>query len=83
MVEMPLLVVAILSPRQGAASILAQFKADFALGISSRWLVAPLTQTVHVYQSAAKRTTFSIGSTGEVVVPSLDIYIPIAEIFGI
>jgi Uma2 family endonuclease len=78
MTEMPLLVVEILSPRQGTASILAKFEAYFALGIPSCWLVDPLTQTVHVYQSSTSRTTFS---TGDVVDPSLDIHIPISDIF--
>lgn len=51
MTEMPLRVVEILSPRQGTAGILEKFEAYFALGIPSCWLVDPLTQTVHVYQS--------------------------------
>ncbi len=80
MTEMPLLVVEILSPRQGTASILEKFEAYFALGISSCWLVDPLTQTVHVYQSATDRATFS---TGEVVDTSLDIRMPISEIFEV
>lgn len=78
MTEMPLLVVEILSPRQGTASILAKFEAYFALGIPSCWLVDPLTQTVHVYHSSTDRTTFS---TGDVVDSSLDIRMPSSEIF--
>ncbi len=79
MTEMPLLVAEILSPRQGTASVLAKFEAYFALGIPSCWLVDPLTQTVHVYQSSTDRTTFS---TGDVVDPSLDIRMPSSDIFG-
>ena len=78
MTEMPLLVVEILSPRQGTASILAKFDAYFALGIPSCWLVDPLTQTVHVYHSSTDRTTFA---TGDVVDASLDIRLPSADIF--
>ncbi|MDH3602582.1 MAG: Uma2 family endonuclease [Candidatus Tectomicrobia bacterium] len=79
MTEMPLLIVEILSPRQGTGSILEKFGAYFALGIRSSWLVDPLTQTVHIYQSPTSRTTFS---TGDVVDPSLDIHMPISEIFA-
>ena len=78
MTEMPLLVVEILSPRQGTGNILKKFEAYFALGIPSSWLVDPLTQTVHVYQSPTHRTTFS---NGDVVDSSNDITVPIAEIF--
>jgi Uma2 family endonuclease len=79
MTEMPLLVIEILSPRQGTGGILEKFEAYFALGIPSSWLVDPLTQTVHVYQSPTQRTTFS---EGDVVDPSLPIQMPMAEIFG-
>ncbi len=78
MTEMPLLAVEILSPRQGTASILEKFDAYFALGIQSNWLVDPLTQTVHVYQSPTQRKTFS---DGQVVDPTLNIRIPVADIF--
>ncbi|ETW95620.1 MAG: hypothetical protein ETSY1_29865 [Candidatus Entotheonella factor] len=79
MTEMPILVIEILSPRQGTASILGKFEAYFALGIPSCWLVDPLTQTVHVYRSPTDRTTFS---TGDVADTSLHSHTPIAEIFG-
>ena len=79
MTEMPLLVVEILSPRQGTASILEKFDAYFALGIPSCWLVDPLTQTVHVYHASTDRTTFS---TGNVVDASLDIRMACADLFG-
>lgn len=83
MTEMPLLAVGrsngerILSPGQGTASILEKFDAYFALGIQSSWLVDPLTQTVHVYQSPTQQKTFS---GGQVVDPRLDINIPLADI---
>ncbi len=80
MTDMPLLAIEILSPRQGTAGILEKFEAYFALDIPSCWLVDPLTQTVHVYQSCTDRTTFS---TGDVVDPSLDIRMPMAEIFEV
>ena len=79
MSEMPLLAVEILSPRQGTGTILEKFDAYFALGIKSSWLVDPLTQTVHVYQSSTQRTTFS---EGQVVDRILNIEVSLAEIFG-
>ena len=79
MSEMPLLAAEILSPRQGTSTILEKFDAYFALGIKSSWLVDPLTQTVHVYQSPTQRRTFS---EGQVVDPTLKIEISLAEIFG-
>jgi len=78
MTEMPLLVVEILSPRQGTGSILEKFEAYFALGIQSCWLVDPLTQTVHVYAAPTQRTTFT---NGTVVDSQLGIEVPIARIF--
>ena len=41
----------ILSPKQDTYDILEKFKAYFALGITSCWLVAPALRTVTVYAS--------------------------------
>ena len=79
MTEMPLLVVEILSPRQGTAGILEKFDAYFALGILSCWLVDPLTRVVHVYHSSTERTTFS---TGQLTDSSLDMEMSVKEIFS-
>ena len=78
MKEMPILVVEVLSPRQGTGSILEKFDAYFALGIKSCWLVDPLTQIVHVYHSSTKRISFS---EGNVIDATADIEMSLAAIF--
>lgn len=78
MKEMPLLVVEVLSPRQGTGIILEKFDAYFALAIQSCWLVDPLTQTVHVYHSPTNRVSFSEGT---VVDTTTGIEMSLAEIF--
>lgn len=62
MTDMPLLVVEVLSPRQGTGSILETFDAYFALGIQSCWLVDPLTRIVHAFHSPTDRIAFSEGN---------------------
>lgn len=78
MIEMPLLAVEILSPKQGTYDILEKFKVYFELGVRSCWLVEPALHTVAVYQSIAQWTTFG---SGEVIDERLDIRIPLSEIF--
>lgn len=78
MQEMPLMVIEILSPRQGTGTILEKFGAYFALDIQSCWLVDPLTKTVHVYTSPTDFTTFSGGVVHD---RKIGIELPSAEIF--
>lgn len=78
MTEMPLLAVEILSPKQGAYEILQKFEAYFALGVRSCWLVDPTTEVVAVYSALDQHTTFS---AGEVVDRTLDIHVPLVDIF--
>jgi len=78
MTEMPLLAVEILSPRQAAYEILQKFEIYFALGVKSCWLVDPTTAVVSVYTAIDQNQTFS---TGEVVDSTLDLRLPLAEIF--
>jgi Uma2 family endonuclease len=78
MSEMPLLVIEILSPRQGAQEILEKFAAYFALGVLSCWLVDPTTAIVAVYAALDQHKTFS---SGEVIDETLDIRLPLVEIF--
>lgn len=77
--EMPLLVVEVLSPRQFIASLLEKFRAYFALGIISCWLVEPTTRTVHVYTSMTQWQTFTVADV--IHDPALNIDIPCAEVF--
>ncbi|MBV7333289.1 Uma2 family endonuclease [Chloroflexi bacterium TSY] len=80
MTDMPLLVVEVLSPRQGTSSILEKFDAYFALGIQSCWLVDPLTQIVHVYRSPTERIAFSEGNVVDALV---GIEMPLDAIFEV
>lgn len=78
MKEMPLLVVEILSPRQGTDEVLEKFQVYFALGIRSCWLVDPALETIAVYSSMADRTVFS---TGDIVDPEFKIRASLLDIF--
>jgi Uma2 family endonuclease len=78
MEEMPLLVIEIVSPRQGVLTIVKKFQAYFALGIRSCWLVEPITRVVRVYHPDRNPQTFV---TGEVIDEVTDLKIPVAEIF--
>jgi len=78
MSEMPLLAIEILSPKQGIYDIVEKFKLYFALGVKACWLVIPHTQTVIVYSTRDHFTTFG---SGDVVDETLDIRLPLAEIF--
>jgi len=78
MVEMPLVAVEILSPKQGAYEILEKFEVYFALGVKSCWLVDPTTEIVAVYTAFDQHQTFS---TGEIIDDKVGIRIPLAQIF--
>lgn len=79
MVEMPLLAVEVLSPKQGNYTILEKFKLYFELGIKSCWLVLPNFNTIIVYSTINKHKIFSEGILTDEV---LDIQLPIIEIFS-
>lgn len=78
MIEMPLVAVEILSPKQGAYEILEKFEVYFALGVKSCWLVDPTTEIVAVYSALDQHQPFS---TGEIIDDRVGIRIPLAEIF--
>lgn len=78
MTEMPLLVVEIVSPRQGLFGIMQKFVAYFALGVRSCWLIDPVQGTVSVYTSP---TTFELFKDGDVKDTVLEIVVPISDIF--
>ncbi|MCB0061014.1 MAG: Uma2 family endonuclease [Caldilineaceae bacterium] len=78
MQEMPKLVIEVISPRQGALSIVEKFQAYFALGVPSCWLVDPITTVVSVYHPEEPPKTFA---TGDVIDSAVDLQIPLAEIF--
>ena len=80
MQEMPLLTIEILSPKQAISDILAKFKAYFALGIKSCWLIVPSLKTVAVYSQPSHFKTFGMDSN-EVIDNIMDIRLPIQKIF--
>lgn len=79
MSEMPLVAIEILSPRQGFDEILEKFKAYFALGIRSCWLVAPAINAVTIYTSPTQWTNFV---EGDVVDEPIGIRLSLNEIFA-
>jgi len=78
MAEMPLLVVEILSPRQGTQEILEKFAVYFALGVQSCWLIDPTIAVVAVYSALEQHKIFA---ADEVVDQVVDVRLPFTEIF--
>jgi len=81
MTEMPLLVIEVLSPKQTIDEILAKFKAYFALGIKSCWLVTPAIRAIAIYSQPSTFITFGMNDT-EMVDKVVDIHLPIQKVFG-
>ncbi|HIE02043.1 MAG TPA: Uma2 family endonuclease [Thiotrichaceae bacterium] len=81
MTEMPLLAIEVLSPKQTIDDILAKFKAYFALGIKSCWLVTPAIRAIAIYSQASNFKTFGMNDT-EVIDEIMDIHLPIQKVFG-
>ncbi|EDN65307.1 protein containing DUF820 [Beggiatoa sp. PS] len=78
--DMPSLVVEILSPSQGTEEILAKFKAYFALGIKSCWLIIPATEVIAIY---SPQSFESFGSKDtKIIDKTLDIHLSIQKIWG-
>jgi Uma2 family endonuclease len=80
MVEMPLLVIEVLSPEQKISVLINKMKAYFALGVKSFWLVIPQNETVTIYSAPTKFAVFSTPDA-EIVDEVLDIRLPIQKIF--
>ena len=80
MTEMPIIAIEVLSFRQFASTLIEKFKAYFALGIQSCWLVDPLTQSIHVYASIDQWHT--LGIEDELVLDDLGVRFPVAEVFS-
>jgi len=78
MAEMPLLVVEILSPKQGTYDILEKFRIYFAAGVKSCWLVEPTLEAVVVYASMRQYEHFFEGEMFDKV---MNIRLSIREIF--
>lgn len=77
--EVPIMVTEILSPMQGTQEILEKFVAYFRAGVQSCWLVIPVAQSITVYASMEHAQTYT---QGEIADDSLEIHIPVEEIFA-
>jgi Uma2 family endonuclease len=81
MTEMPLLAIEILSPKQTIDDIIAKFKAYFALGVKSCWLVTPSIRAIAIYSQPNNFKTFGMNDT-EMIDSVLDIHLAIQNVFG-
>lgn len=81
MTQMPELAIEIPSPKQGIEDILLKFKAYFALGIKSCWLVIPSVKVIKIY-SAQGNKIFDIQHDTQVFDEIMDIRLPIQSIFA-
>jgi len=79
--EMPDLVIEVLSPRQAISDLLSKFKAYFALGVKSCWLVMPSVKVIKIY-SIKGRKICDIQHDADVVDEVMDIRLPIRNIFS-
>lgn len=79
MVEMPLLVIEILSPMQAPQLLVNKVEFYFALGVRSCWIVYPTAQTISVFSAPYQFQSFS---TGMIEDPALDLQLPLKQIFG-
>ena len=74
----PVTSIEIVSPSQSSQKIVAKFRAYFAFGVKTCWLVEPVLEVVSVYTSMSEHRIFSI-LDGEVV--DDEIRVSIAKIF--
>jgi Uma2 family endonuclease len=79
--EMPVLAIEIVSASQGIDSILSKFKAYFALGIKSCWMVVPTTKAVTVYANSKVFETFGTKNP-EIIDTTLGIQLQTQKIWG-
>jgi len=81
MSEMPWLAIEVISPKQGFEDILSKFRAYFALGVKSCWLIMPAIKSIAVYSLPTWFKTFSM-KDDEVIDDVLEIHLPLQKIFG-
>ncbi len=80
--QMPTLAIEIISPKQGIDDILSKFKAYFALGIKSCWLVTPAFEAITVYSGIKDFKIFDVRRDSEIVDDLLGIHLPLQKIFS-
>jgi len=78
MIDIPLGVIEILSPRQFMESILDKFKLYFTAGVQSCWLVIPNLRLISIYSNIK---TYQMFYEGEIVDEILNIRLPLNRIF--
>ncbi len=81
MADMPRLAIEVISPRQSLTEIVNKFKAYFALGIQSCWLVMPTIKSITVYSQLTQYQTFDLNDH-EVLDEVMDIRLPLQKIFS-
>ena len=79
--QMPSLAIEIISPKQSIDDILSKFKAYFALGIKSCWLVTPAFEAITVYSEFKNFKLFDVRRDAEVIDEVLDIHLPLGKLF--
>jgi Uma2 family endonuclease len=77
----PLLAIEILSPSQGTREIFAKFRAYFAMGVKSCWLVDPAMKVIDVFSTPTESNIYDL-SDGQVTDKTLNIQLPMLKIFG-
>ncbi len=77
----PLLAIEILSPSQGTRDIFVKFRAYFAMGVKSCWLVDPAMKMIDVFSTATDSNIYDM-SDEQVIDKNLNIQLPMLKIFG-
>lgn len=81
--QMPLCAMEIVSPSQSSYKILQKFRAYFAMGVKSGWLVEPNLKTIVVYQGQIRQKhSYMANNGGDVEDSILKVKMPLAKIFG-
>ena len=80
MTEMPLVVIEVISPKQGIYDIINKFKAYFALNIKSCWLIMPEVKSLVVYTQIDCFQTFDMNDK-EIVDEKMTIHLPVEKVF--
>jgi Uma2 family endonuclease len=79
--DMPLLAIEVLSPQQAMNDIIKKFKAYFAIGIKSCWLVMPAIKSITIYTKLDQYKTFDINDN-EIIDKTMDIHLSAQKIFS-
>ncbi len=81
--QMPLCAMEIVSPSQSSYKILQKFRAYFAMGVKSGWLVEPNLKTIVVYQGQIRQKhSYMANNGGDVEDSILKVKMLLVKIFG-